>query len=442
MKRKSIKNKILLLFSFLFILISTLTISSFAYHDDDNGNLVSDNLYNIGSYTGSSSGVSMNVSNQTLTLNGKSSGGIWNNRPELSITLEAGTYTMQWFTNYTSNNIGFGLRNSSSGLSELYQLNTQRYRTFTINESTTFTTVIWVGSSGLTFDNVKISCMVYSGNYKAFTTFEPYGQVFYSHDTLNKISRYNYGPFSYATNIQLTYNNGSSSFVYKNYSNIYDLTLETFIGFSNQCIVVDDYKFIFSNLGGNANWTYTFNFTFVNNSIKVSDFNEWYFYGPISYSFISGSTNFSNSSSGNPDIIILTDHNFSSSAYITNFSFTRKNPYYGGLSSTKVGTPNSSLGYDNGYINGFDDARDQVTESYSTIIKKYEDTIKTLSDRVSYLENANRNYTNLLWTIGATPWESFKHIWNVEFGGINIASIVTGLVTALLVIYLIKKVWK
>lgn len=437
MKRKSFKNKILILFSFLFILIGTFTISSFAYHEDDNGNLVSDNLIN--------------------------------NSPSV---FESGTLSTQVGTSFNNSKVSNNARFRTKKLFNLdssltysisvplpYQVVVLPYENDILQtyDGTQFNSAL----SSLSFSGVKqvafilkksdnsvfssindisnIDLMFNEGNVKSF---EPYGQTFYSHDTLNKISRYNYGPYSYATNIKLTYNNGSSSFVYKNYSNIYDLTLEPFIGFGNQCIVVNDYKFIFAILGGNANWTYTLNFTFANNSIKVSDFNEWYFYGPVSYSFTSGTTNFSQTSSGNPAIISLTDHNFSSSSYITNFSFTRKNPYYGGLTSTKVGTPNSTLGYDNGYINGFDDATSQITESYSTIIKQYESTIKTLSDRVSYLENANRNYTNLIWTIGATPWESFKHIWNVEFAGINIANIVTGLVTALLIIYLIKKVWK
>lgn len=105
--------------------------------------------------------------------------------------------------------------------------------------------------------------------------------------------------------------------------------------------------------------------------------------------------------------------------------------------------------YDVAYTRGYEDGKNDglssgnaIIEEYKQAITTYKDTIQTLSKRISLLENSNRNYTNLIWTIGATPWESFKHIWNVEFGGINIANIITGLVTALLVIYLIKKIWK
>lgn len=137
----------------------------------------SDNLYNIGTYSATIFGVTFSVENQTLTLNGTSTDGSWDNRYELSITLEPGTYTMQWFTDYQFNNIGFGIRASGTGLTELYQLNTQRYKTFTISETTTFTTVIWWATGGLSFNNVKVSCMVYRGDYKAYTTFEPYGSM-------------------------------------------------------------------------------------------------------------------------------------------------------------------------------------------------------------------------------------------------------------------------
>lgn len=136
-----------------------------------------DNLYNIGSYSTTMNGVSISVSNQTLTLNGTSTKRTWDRRNDLSITLEPGTYTMQWFTSYTGNDIGFGIFKPDTDLANLYVLNEERYRTFTISESTTFYTMIWWSRSNMTFNNVKVSCMVYKGSYKAYTMFEPYGSM-------------------------------------------------------------------------------------------------------------------------------------------------------------------------------------------------------------------------------------------------------------------------
>ena len=83
------------------------------------------------------------------------------------------------------------------------------------------------------------------------------------------------------------------------------------------------------------------------------------------------------------------------------------------------------FGYNNGYLEGkefgFNTGYNQgYTEGYS---------IKDM------------NFTNLIWTIGALPFESFKTIWDVEFLGINISNFVTGLLMALAAIFIIKRVF-
>lgn len=473
MKKITLKNKFLILFSFLFLLIGTFTISSFAYHEDSNGNLVSDNLYNIGSYNGSSNGISMNVSNQTLTLNGTSTGGIWNNRPELNITLEAGTYTMQWFTNYSSNGIGFGLRNSSSGLGELYQLNTQRYRTFTINESTTFTTVIWIGSSGLTFNNVKISCMVYSGNYRSNISFEPYG-IYYSQS--NYDSAYKNG-FDTAT-----YNSFKSIMYYANFEEIY-LKYEANNNDIRYMGIVYGGRFCDSDVNNKANlWSsLDYQFPITNNWEKnISSSYGLFYMTPYSiYNFIE---DYGEVPTIKPDTQSLLYMKFITPQNLFNVNFKLSSwqrirfiDIYGkttdytsaqGVFSVElyeiseilcfgnsdfvddnyylVSDP-SSASFNNGYNSGFNDGLQINTDKISDLnsqISNLQSTISTLQGQIKNMENSTSNYQHLLWTIAGTPWESFNKIWNVSFGGINIANVVTGLVTALLVIYLIKKIWK
>ncbi len=119
----------------------------------------------------------------------------------------------------------------------------------------------------------------------------------------------------------------------------------------------------------------------------------------------------------------------------SNFS---EDPYY------IVSDPISAyynLGYSEGYNSGVQVNIDKVS-NLNNQIQTLNNTISTLNKQIEFLESGTKNYQHLLWTIAGTPWESFNKIWNVSFGGINIANVVTGLVTALLVIYLIKKIWK
>lgn len=64
-----------------------------------------------------------------------------------------------------------------------------------------------------------------------------------------------------------------------------------------------------------------------------------------------------------------------------------------------------------------------------------------LREIISAYESGN-TMQNLLWTVAGTPWESFKNIWNVNVLGLNISGFVTGLITALVIIWLVKKLWK
>lgn len=64
-----------------------------------------------------------------------------------------------------------------------------------------------------------------------------------------------------------------------------------------------------------------------------------------------------------------------------------------------------------------------------------------LREIISAYESGN-TMQNLLWTVAGTPWESFKNIWNVNVLGLNISGFVTGLITALVIIWIVKKLWK
>lgn len=52
-------------------------------------------------------------------------------------------------------------------------------------------------------------------------------------------------------------------------------------------------------------------------------------------------------------------------------------------------------------------------------------TINALNEQVNSF-HSDYGINNMLWTIGSTPFESFRQIWNVELFGVNISRVITG----------------
>lgn len=119
---------------------------------------------------------------------------------------------------------------------------------------------------------------------------------------------------------------------------------------------------------------------------------------------------------------------------------------------------NYSSGYNTGYNIGYNDGlnvnSDSFSEDYNSLAIQYSELqsdYETATNRITSLENANRvlsqqlanaqngyNLNSLMWSIGGTPFESFKQIWNVNFMGVNIANLFLGLITALVFIWILK----
>lgn len=113
--------------------------------------------------------VDCSVSDGVGYLNNTSTAGSWQNISSNSITLPAGTYTLYFWTNWTGTGIGLGLYNSNH--QDLYQINTQRYKTFTLTTEETFSIVFWWSTGSMAFNNTYIKSMVKSGTYDADTQF-------------------------------------------------------------------------------------------------------------------------------------------------------------------------------------------------------------------------------------------------------------------------------
>lgn len=125
-------------------------------------------------------GVTCYIKDGVGYLNGTSTAGSWQQTEIGTIVLPAGTYTIYFWTNFVQTTdpqllrfIGLGLRNSS--YENLYQCNTNKYRTFTLTEQQTFNIVFWWQTDGMVFDNIWIKSMVRPGTYDPSTEYDQYG---------------------------------------------------------------------------------------------------------------------------------------------------------------------------------------------------------------------------------------------------------------------------
>lgn len=472
-KFKKYINKILIGFMALVGLITSIAVPTFAYHEDSNGNLVSDNLYSIGSYSGTSNGVSMSISNQTLTLNGTSTNRSWDNRFDLSITLNPGTYTMQWFTDYTYNDIGFGIFNSNNtDLANLYVLSEERYRTFTISEKTTFYTMIWWSRSNMSFDNVKVSCMVYEGNYKAYTSFEPYGATYYKDRYITDISVMDYSNIAkaYINHHSGNYDNPSNAqtgFIYQGqYGFVYNSGNALDWGDFETDLIISDHDikyYINSNYGsfyhtpwsmwqlitwngayplryvGSDTLPISLTYEFItpinlnNVGFDMGEFDYLSFYDSNGFLLgrISKNDNvtvaYSNVSkivgerhiSDIPEDILYIASSLSSGYYDLGYKDGYNNGYNQGIQDGKENA--LDIGYQEGYrdgkIDGYDEGYDEA-----------------LGEDIT-----TRGFWGLLNSIMSYPVNMIKSVFNFEFMGINISALITFIISIVIVVFVVHK---
>ncbi len=98
-------------------------------------------------------------------------------------------------------------------------------------------------------------------------------------------------------------------------------------------------------------------------------------------------------------------------------------------------------GYNSGYSTGVNESKNKINE-LNEEIKQQDKDIAYLNDRLNSLTNGDDfTLANLFWSIGGVPFETIKSIWNFEFLGVNLTQFFTGLITCLLLIYLIKKLF-
>lgn len=117
------------------------------------------------------------------------------------------------------------------------------------------------------------------------------------------------------------------------------------------------------------------------------------------------------------------------------FSFEEDSPLFAITSNT------NSTYYQQGYNEGQAQIQpiiDELNQQLLTLRGNYNNLLQ------QYNELANQEYTfeNLFWSVGSVPMAFLMQSFNVNVLGLNMAAIITGLITALVVIWAIKKLLK
>ena len=426
MKRKNMLVKLSLFFIFAFAMIISFVVPTNAYYfDNTTGNIESSNLYNVGVYTDPD--LSFDISTGSVeTINDSSSA--WSH---IAYTIESNTqYTISftseyqcWFVYSRDNNSLYNVR-IASGSHTITFTSDNNYIRFYFNWASEF------------YYRLSLSSLMLVKGSSAIP-FEPYGVTFYSQTNYE-----NYGSSQYSQGYTDGFNSIYNSLLDVNLSEhvtgigcgIYDSTGSTFVqhGTITSSYFATNYYY-FSVSPVTANNYYVIPISFDNNYI-FSSF-RWTpnrFTSPeltingVIYDSTTVTYNGSSYGWDNLNVNLDSATNSIEFKFKINSNFEGLFLYINGknleissaLESYQTGFDNGeSVGYQNGYSDGFVAGSSSITTD-------------------------NTNFQKLIWTIGATPFESFKTIFDVNVMGLNISGIILGGVLALLILYLIKKIWK
>lgn len=146
---------------------------------------------------------------------------------------------------------------------------------------------------------------------------------------------------------------------------------------------------------------------------------------------------------------IICEYRRSTDGYIT---FTSNDFLYTDSFSLSILDYNNSSDSSQAYIAEINSLNGNITSLQSNIsnlnniISQLQNTITNQQNTINRQAQQIRDFNNynapqLIWTIASTPFESFKQIWNVDFLGLNLANFFIGLISALIIIYIIKKIF-
>lgn len=105
----------------------------------------------------------------------------------------------------------------------------------------------------------------------------------------------------------------------------------------------------------------------------------------------------------------------------------------------------NELSITNSQYNTLSDNYNDLVNNYDTLNTNYETltyNYQTLNNQYNALATNQYTFENLFWSVGSVPMAFLLQSFNVNVLGMNIRAIITGLITALLIIWIIKKLLK
>lgn len=130
------------------------------------------------------------------------------------------------------------------------------------------------------------------------------------------------------------------------------------------------------------------------------------------------------------------------------YNLNPNNTYGPGGNKLYLSSSNASYNYLLGYQVGYDkgsEALDSLQADYDNLDNSYNSlnsTYNNLLQQYNDLASGEYTFSELFWSISSVPFGVLASGFNVNVLGVNLAAIITGLFTALLIIWLIKKFLK
>ena len=261
-KFKKYFNKIFLGFATLLAVVTAFVVPSFAYTENGDGNLVSENVVD---YSSINSSKFTNLGDGAFSLNW---GGLVTTisiPTDLSNNSEIGSYTIsvdlvsgvgyalyQWYWVYSDSTTEKITTNQSLVLGNRY--------TYVSDASKILTGLQVVCNNSSTYKDLMLN------KGSTALSYEPYGVVYYSQDNYNNALYNDYGIFRLCSSIdlKLTWIDGSNRVVNYSWNNILDLiTDKTYIKCSNGVFSYNNSSLSMDLLGGSSNATAMWQFNFV-----------------------------------------------------------------------------------------------------------------------------------------------------------------------------------
>lgn len=386
------------------------------FYIDDNGNVVSSNLFNVN-----------DVWRDNIILDN----GNYASNPSFScfmVTLGVGTYTMSgWIS---GNYVNISTSNSSGQIiSTLLQTNTSSSSfTFNVNNSTTFV---------FCFSKETNNIMLNSGS--SALSYEPFGVTWFKNEGQNYSVLYNI--FNNSVGKLYNYDNNDLLFTESIVLSASDvsITMNNFPTINNYLNSYDSedtstyptqYFYFILELTTSTNSPLVFS---LNNGILDTDI--ILFYNDVQLaSFTRDNDNY---------------HVFVNQDTIYTYNKISYNEFYApDYISLDFNISTSGILYNKGFNDGVDSIKydyQYLQTQYSNLQTQYntlDSNYQSLLEQYNALNSDEYSLSELIWSIGSVPFAVLTSGFNVNVMGISLASIITGLFTSMLLIWIIKKFFR